>query len=95
MKDAGKFYGHSVYFNIIWCFLWPFGLICGHFGIFFHFLVCRTTKNWQPWSKPKLGSVVGEKEEKNISVILNFFCSLTFERRVSLPAKQVRTFGTS
>jgi hypothetical protein len=45
MKDVGKLYGDSVHFNVIWCILWPFGIFCGHFGIFFPFLVCRTKKN--------------------------------------------------
>jgi hypothetical protein len=45
MKDVGKLYGHSVYFTAIWYILWPSGIFCGHFGIVFPFLVCRTKKH--------------------------------------------------
>jgi hypothetical protein len=37
MKDVGKFYGHWVYLNAISHILWPFGIFCGQFGIFFQF----------------------------------------------------------
>jgi hypothetical protein len=45
MKDIGKFYGHSVYFTAISFILRPFGLLCGHFGIFSPVLVCCNKKN--------------------------------------------------
>jgi hypothetical protein len=35
MTDAGKLYGHSVYFTAISYILWPFGIFCDHFGILF------------------------------------------------------------
>jgi hypothetical protein len=35
MKDVGKFYGLLVYFTTIWYALWPFGIFCGYFGIYF------------------------------------------------------------
>jgi hypothetical protein len=37
MKEVGKFYGHLVYSYIFG----PFGIFCGHFGIFFQFLLCQ------------------------------------------------------
>jgi hypothetical protein len=36
MKDAGKLYGHSVYFTAILYFQWPFGIICG-FGMLYQY----------------------------------------------------------
>jgi hypothetical protein len=43
------FYGHLVHFIAISYILWPFGMFCGHFGIFscFWYVVARTI--WQPW----------------------------------------------
>jgi hypothetical protein len=35
MKDVGKFYVHLVYLTVITYILWPFGIFCVHFGIFF------------------------------------------------------------
>jgi hypothetical protein len=43
--------GNCWYFIAIWCFravgliLGPWGIFCGHFGIFFPVLVCCTMKN--------------------------------------------------
>jgi hypothetical protein len=48
MEDVGKFYGHFVYFTAIWYTLWPFGIICGHFGIHFPFWCVAPRKIWQP-----------------------------------------------
>jgi hypothetical protein len=31
MKDVGKFYGHSVYFTVIWYILRSSGIFCGHY----------------------------------------------------------------
>jgi hypothetical protein len=55
MKDVGKFHGHSVYFTAILYILQnipfgniPFGIFCGHFGIFFQFGYVVPRKIWQP-----------------------------------------------
>jgi hypothetical protein len=48
MKDVGKFYGHSVYITAILYTLWPLGIFCGHFGIFFPFWYVAKRKIWQP-----------------------------------------------
>jgi hypothetical protein len=34
MKDLGNFFGHLVYFTAISYILWPFGIVCSHFGTF-------------------------------------------------------------
>jgi hypothetical protein len=39
MEDIRLVYGHSVYFADISCILWPFDLVCGHFGIFSPFWI--------------------------------------------------------
>jgi hypothetical protein len=36
MEDFGIFYGHLVYFMVIWYILWSYGLFCGNLV---HFLV--------------------------------------------------------
>jgi hypothetical protein len=38
MEDVGICYGPLIYFMVIWCILWPF-------GVFFHVLVSCTKKN--------------------------------------------------
>jgi hypothetical protein len=48
MKDVGKFYGHFVYFTAIWYSLWPFGIFCGHLGIFSHFGMLYQEKSGNP-----------------------------------------------
>jgi hypothetical protein len=40
MEDVGIIYGHSEYFAAICYNLWLFGIVCGHFGVFFPILVC-------------------------------------------------------
>jgi hypothetical protein len=47
MNDVGKFYGHMVYFSDILYILWPFGIFCGHFSIFFLFWFAVPRKIWQ------------------------------------------------
>jgi hypothetical protein len=37
MKEVGKFNGRLAYFTAISYMLWPFGIFCGHFGIFSRF----------------------------------------------------------
>jgi hypothetical protein len=39
----GKFW-RFLHFRTIWSILWPFGIFCGHFGIFFPVLVCCAKK---------------------------------------------------
>jgi hypothetical protein len=48
MKDVGKLYVHSASFTAILHILWPFGMFCGHFGIFFPFWYVVQRKIWQP-----------------------------------------------
>jgi hypothetical protein len=46
MNYVGIFFGHLVYFTIIWNILWPFGTyILWLFGMFFPVLVCCTKEN--------------------------------------------------
>jgi hypothetical protein len=45
LEDVGKLYGHSVYFTAISYILRPFGIFCGHFGIFFPFWYAVKNKN--------------------------------------------------
>jgi hypothetical protein len=42
----GLFHCHLEYFMTIWYIVWPFGIFCGHFGIFWY-VVPRII--WQPW----------------------------------------------
>jgi hypothetical protein len=42
MEDVGIFYGHLVYFTVIWYILW-------YFGIFFPFWYVAPRKIWHPW----------------------------------------------
>jgi hypothetical protein len=39
IKDVCKFYSQFAYLTAIWPILWPFGIFCGHFGIFVVILV--------------------------------------------------------
>jgi hypothetical protein len=39
MECVGIFYDHLEYFMAIWMNLWPGGIVCGHFGVFFPILV--------------------------------------------------------
>jgi hypothetical protein len=48
MKDDVKFYGHLVYFSAILYILWPFGMFCGHIGVFFPFWYVVSRNIWQP-----------------------------------------------
>jgi hypothetical protein len=48
MKDVKKFYGHSVYVTAISYILWPFGMFCGNFGIFFPFWYIVPRKSGNP-----------------------------------------------
>jgi hypothetical protein len=47
LEDVGIFHGHSVYFTAISYVLWPFGTICGYFGIFFPYWYTYCTKKNQ------------------------------------------------
>jgi hypothetical protein len=38
-----------------WYMLWPFGIFCGHFGIFFPFWYLEPRKIWQPCVRPVRG----------------------------------------
>jgi hypothetical protein len=42
--DVGKFYVHLVKFSTISYILWPFGIFCGDFGIFFRFGMFKEDK---------------------------------------------------
>jgi hypothetical protein len=44
-ENPGLFYAQLAYFVAIGNILWPFGIICGHFGIFFPILVFCTKDN--------------------------------------------------
>jgi hypothetical protein len=48
MKEAGKFYGHLVYFTAISYTLCPFRIFCGHFGKFFRFVMLYHEKSGNP-----------------------------------------------
>jgi hypothetical protein len=48
MKEIGKFYGDLVYFTAILYILWPFGMFCGHFGVFFSFGMLCQEKSGNP-----------------------------------------------
>jgi hypothetical protein len=48
MKDVGKFYGYLVHFTAILYILWPFGKLCGHFGIFSSFGMFCQEKSGNP-----------------------------------------------
>jgi hypothetical protein len=48
MKDVSFLFLFFVYFTAIWCTLGPFGIFCGHFGIFFPFWYFVPGKIWQP-----------------------------------------------
>jgi hypothetical protein len=48
MKYVGKFYVHLVYLTVILYILWPFGIFCGHFGIFFRFSMLYQEKSGNP-----------------------------------------------
>jgi hypothetical protein len=47
MEDFGKCYSHLVYFTAISYILWPFGIFCGHFCIFFSFWYFVPRQIWQ------------------------------------------------
>jgi hypothetical protein len=49
MEDFGKFYSRLVYFTVISYILRPFGIFCGHLGIFFSFWYFVPRKIWQLW----------------------------------------------
>jgi hypothetical protein len=48
MKDAGKSYGHLVYFTAIAYNLLPSGIFCGHFGNFSRFGMLYQDKSGNP-----------------------------------------------
>jgi hypothetical protein len=37
MADVGIFYGHLMYFTVVWYILWTFDIFCGFLVIFFLF----------------------------------------------------------
>jgi hypothetical protein len=51
MKFFGIFRDHSVHSVFIWYMLWPFGIFCCRFGVFYAFWYLAPRKIWQPWSK--------------------------------------------
>jgi hypothetical protein len=59
MKDVGKFYDLLVNFTAILYILWPFGILCGHFGRFFPFWYVAPNTSGNP------GSSVCERNKKN------------------------------
>jgi hypothetical protein len=62
MEEVGLFYGHLVYFTVIWYISRPFGIFYGHlvyftaiwyilssFGRLIPFWYVLPRKIWQPW----------------------------------------------
>jgi hypothetical protein len=47
MENFAINYVHSEYLKAIWYTLWPFGIFCGHWGLFSPVLVCFIKKIWQ------------------------------------------------
>jgi hypothetical protein len=33
MENVNTFFDHLVIFTAIWYYLWPFGIVCGHFPV--------------------------------------------------------------
>jgi hypothetical protein len=50
MENVVIFYDHLECFMGIWYNLWPVGIVCGHFGIFFTI--------WYVWTKKNLAAPV-------------------------------------
>jgi hypothetical protein len=48
LQPFGILYGYLVYFMAIWYTLSPFGVFCGHFGIFSHFCMLYLPKSVNP-----------------------------------------------
>jgi hypothetical protein len=48
MEDVGMFYGHLVYFTLIWSILWSFGICLGYLVYFSTFWYVVPRKIWQP-----------------------------------------------
>jgi hypothetical protein len=48
MNDVGRFKGHCVYFTSICIILWPFGIFCSNFGVFFRFGKLYQEKSGNP-----------------------------------------------
>jgi hypothetical protein len=48
MENVGIFYDHLEYFTAIWSNIWPFGIVRGHFYLFWY-VWSRSRKIWQPW----------------------------------------------
>jgi hypothetical protein len=49
MEDVGTFYGHLVYFVVIWYILLPFGKFYGYLLTFSSLVFFYQEKIWQPW----------------------------------------------
>jgi hypothetical protein len=45
MEDVSLFYANLAYFKAICYILKPFGILCGHFGLFSQVSICCTYKN--------------------------------------------------
>jgi hypothetical protein len=59
MEDVGIFYGHLVYFAVIWFILGLFGIFYSYLIYFSLFWYIVPRKIWLPWSVPvKDGYVV-------------------------------------
>jgi hypothetical protein len=60
MEDVGIFFGHLVYFTVVWYILWQFGIIVGYLVYFLPFRYVVAIKIWQPRTKlPKiLGAII-------------------------------------
>jgi hypothetical protein len=66
MEDVGIFYGHLVYFTVIWYTLWPFGIFYGYLVHLFPFWYVAPRKIWQPCptgekrriTVPEIGKVI-------------------------------------
>jgi hypothetical protein len=48
LENVDIFYGHLEYSTAIWYNVWPFGIICGHWGYFSRFGMFGRTKIRQP-----------------------------------------------
>jgi hypothetical protein len=66
IENVVTFYGHLEYFTAIWYNLQPFGIVCGHFGIFLPF--------WHVWTKKYLATLE-ESGADSYLLFIKFFDS--------------------
>jgi hypothetical protein len=64
-ENVGIFYDHYEYFMAIWYNLWPFAIVCGHFGVSFSF--------WYVWTKKNLATVTTTKSMQPSNPYSKFF----------------------